>query len=105
MDSERVEHHRFVGFLPPKEFLASLELGLARADFNRGKFDEAGKKLEALVDSEEAPIDVVAEACYWLGVARFKAIGNREAAAPSWKKLVAKYPDTSWAKRVAYMFE
>lgn len=38
LDSEGFECHRTVGFLPPLEFVPSLMLGVARAEFNARRF-------------------------------------------------------------------
>lgn len=103
---DKDEYYRFSGFLPPQDFLAYLTIGLAVADCDRGKYAEAIGALERLVDQDDGiPIDALAEARYWLGRARFKQTGDRQAALPDWKVLVERYPQTSWAKRVAYLFE
>lgn len=100
------EYYRLSGFLPPQDFLAYLIIGRAVADCDRGKYAEAIDALNQLVSQGDGhPVDVLAEAWYWLGRARFKQSGDREAALPSWKVLVERYPQTSWAKRVAYLFE
>ena len=63
------------GFFPQRTFLAQLTIGLAKSAFGNGRFADAEKQFQAVVEkypnSEAAP-----EAMYWAGVSRYKASNN-----------------------------
>lgn len=72
LDSDGAERYRFEGYLPPEDFLAHLELGLAHTLFGSKKFKEAEQQFRRVAQlyskSEVAP-----EALYGAGVSRYKA--------------------------------
>ena len=74
VDPGGTERHRIEGFLPVDDFLAELTLGLGKSAFANGRFADAEKLFEAVVEKypngEAAP-----EAMYWAGVSRYKGIG------------------------------
>lgn len=106
LGGDAAERYRFEGFLPPNEFSSKLTLGLAVSESADGDFNRAAERIEGLLESEESLlVDVAAEARYLLGKMRMKASGERDAALPSWKKLIERYPSTTWARRVSYLFE
>ena len=41
MDSDGEEHHRFVGYLPPEDFIAQIILGKGKVDFDLDRFEQA----------------------------------------------------------------
>lgn len=43
-EPDGTERHRLAGYLPADDFLAQLQLGLARAAFSRGRFKEANPR-------------------------------------------------------------
>ncbi len=100
LDSHGEERYRFEGFLPADEFLAHLELGVARVDFAFGRFDQAEKRYQEIVerypDSETAP-----EALYWAGVSRYKGTHDGAALVETARQFQHRYPDSSWAKRAS----
>ena len=94
------EHHRIEGFLPADDFLAQLEIGLAKAAFSRNDFQEAERHyrhvLEKYPDSESA-----AEAMYWAGVARYKGTNDPGALKETAQSFASRYQGTSWAKKAS----
>ena len=100
LDSGGTERHRIEGFLPKKDFLAQLYLGLAQVDFHEKRFGEAEKLFEEIV-SRFPDTDAAPEAQYWAGVSRYKASGNPKdlgAIATAFQK---KYSDSTWAKKAS----
>ena len=100
LDADGVERHRIEGFLPTDDFLASLKLGLGRAAFQRGAFEEAERWFREVVEqhpqSESAP-----EALYWTGVARYKAKGDASALTDTANAFKTRYTDSVWAKKAS----
>ena len=100
VDSGGTERHRIEGFLPKKDFLSQLELGLAHIAFHEKRFGEAEKGFEEIVsrfpDSDAAP-----EAQYWAGVSRYKASGDPKALGAIRSAFQKKYADTVWAKKAS----
>ena len=98
LDEQGVERHRLEGFVPADEFLAQLELGLAKSAFQRGRFDDAERRFRQVVEqypqSEPAP-----EALYWAGVAKYKGSGDAGALGATAQAFTRSYTDSLWAKK------
>jgi TolA-binding protein len=97
-EADGTERHRYVGYLPVDDFLAQLQLGLAKVAFSRGQFAEAQQSFAAVVhkhpQSEAAP-----EAVYWTAVSSYKATGKPEFLKQGGEQLRAEYPQSDWAKK------
>jgi TolA-binding protein len=97
-ESDGTERYRFEGYMPAEDYLAHLQLGLAKAAFSRGQFGDAARAFRAVVDrypkSEVAP-----EAVYWAAASAYKSSGKPEALAQGGTELREKYPQSLWAKR------
>ena len=98
LDEEGKEHHRTVGFLSPEEFIPSLMLGVAKSNFDRGKFDKAITMLEGIL-KDYPKSDAAPEAVYVRGVALYKSTHKADPLKEAYKKLQAEYPSSEWAKR------
>jgi hypothetical protein len=100
VDPSGQERHRLEGFLPVDDFLAQLEVGLAKSAFASQRFEDADKRFQSVVerypDSEAAP-----EALYWAGVSRYKSSGNADALTETARGFRDKYRDSSWAKKAS----
>ena len=100
LDENGVERHRVEGFLPKDDFLAQLELGLARLDFEAGRFERAAGEFELVVehhpDSTPAP-----QARYWAGVARYKATGDARALKETARAIQDRWPGSEWATKAS----
>lgn len=103
-DANGVEQDRWVGYLPPEEFLPRLKLARGRVAFNAGRFDDAAEIFEE-VAREHGTSLVAPEALYWLGVARYKGEGKREGLMGAWKELWDSHKGSEWAKKVCFVFE
>ncbi len=100
LDPDGTERYRFEGFLPADDFLAQLELGLARAAFERKQFADAERLYRRVVD-EHPNSEVAPEALYWAGVSRYKATGDATALKETGLSFKKQYTNTSWAKKAS----
>jgi tetratricopeptide (TPR) repeat protein len=97
-EPDGTERHRLVGYLPADDFLAQIELGLAKAAFGRGQFDQARTAFLAI--AEKYPkTDAAPEAVYWAAVSGYKASGNPEFLKKAGEQLRDKWPNGEWAKK------
>ena len=98
MDADGVERHRLEGYLPVEDFLADLELGLAKLHFQKQQYQEAEKRYRSVYraypKSAAAP-----EACYWAGVSAYKATNKPEPLTEAAQALKEKYPESEWARK------
>jgi thioredoxin-related protein len=98
LDSDGKEHYRSVGFLQPDVFIATFELGKARYYLDLEQFAEARALLEELIERCPVP-EVLPEAIYFHGVASFKQTHDGKPLKKAYETLMAKYPQSEWAKR------
>lgn len=98
LDPSGEERHRMEGFLPAKEFIPNLELGLARVDFSRGRFDDAESRFRHIVENHP-DTNVAADALYWAGVSRYKSTDDPAALQETAAALNEKYPDSQAATK------
>jgi hypothetical protein len=98
LDSEGRERYRNEGYLPRGEFMAQLDLGIARVAFTHKKFADAEKLYNALLE-KHAATKAVPEAIYWAAVCHYKATNDHNVLGEIPAKLKAKYADTIWAKK------
>jgi thioredoxin-related protein len=98
LDADGKEHYRTVGFLQPDVFIATFELGKARYYLDREQFAEARALLEELIERCPVP-EVVPEAIFFHGVASYKHTHDAKPLKKAYETLVAKYPQSDWAKR------
>jgi len=96
-DARGSEIRRWVGWLPPRSFVAELSFCRALAEYNRGKFAEALAGFDAIVE-DERDTEIHPEAIYWQGVAGFMA-GPTDWAAlrRCWTRLTEEYPGHRFA--------
>ncbi len=98
LDSDGDEHHRFVGFLPPEDFIAQIILGKGKVEFNQDRFEQAMQCFqEVLVRYPKA--DAAPEAQYYLGVAKYKASHNPKELKLGLEVLQKDYPNSEWTKK------
>jgi hypothetical protein len=98
LDADGKEHYRSVGFLQPDVFIATFELGKARYYLDLEQFAEARAMLEKLIDRCPVP-EVVPEAVFFHGVATYKHTHDPKPLRAAYDTLMAKYPQSEWAKR------
>lgn len=91
-DGRGREVRRWVGWLPPADFVAELDFCRALAGFNHGRFAEAAAAFGALTEEAEDTA-IHPETLYWQGVAGFMA-GPKDwdALRRAWSRLAERYP-------------
>jgi Thioredoxin-like domain len=94
------ERHRLVGFLPLEDFLAHLELGLAKVTFGRDGF-VAAERAFAAVAREHPGAHAAPEAEYWAGVSRYKQDKDRQFLHAVAERLRDRYPSSEWTARAS----
>ena len=94
------ERHRIEGFLPKDDFLAQLMVGVAKSDFARGRFAEARRWYDQVLERFPGT-DAAPEAQYWAGVAEYKESGDAAALQAIAKRFTERYSDTTWAKKAS----
>ena len=100
LDPEGKERYRFEGYLPADDFLAQLELGLAKSAFAREQFGEA-EQLFREIARQYPKSDAAPEAVYWAGVSQYKVTHNPAPLAAAARELKERYPERSWAKKAS----
>jgi TolA-binding protein len=99
-DAQGNEVYRFEGYLPAEDFLAQLELGVAKAAFGRKDFTGAERQFREIVD-RLPNTTAAAEALYWAGVSRYKATGDAQALKETSAQFKQRYRDSDWAKKAS----
>jgi hypothetical protein len=88
-------HYVTVGFTPPSEFLSTLRIGRARCLMAWMRYTEAAQELE---QAAAVPNTMTAEALFWLATAYYFEKRDTTRMYETWAALVARYPDSPWAK-------
>ena len=98
LDQDGEEHHRFVGYLPPEDFIAQIILGKGKTEFDLDHFEQAIQRFqEILVQWSKA--DAAPEAQYYLGVAKYKASHDPKELKLGLEVLQRDYPNSEWTKK------
>jgi len=100
LDPDGTERYRFEGYLPPEEFLAQLQLALAKSAFAREKWKESEQRYRQIV-AGYPKTDTASEALYWAGVSKYKVGGDASALAETAREFQKKYPESVWAKKAS----
>lgn len=103
LSAEGEELDRWVGYLPPAEFLPRAKFARAQAALLAGDFAAAAETFGD-IGARHADSFVAADALYWLGVARWKAGGNFDELSAEWKRLVELYPRSEAAVKASCLF-
>ena len=98
LDGRGSELRRYVGFLPPDEFLAELRLVLGLSAMTHASFAEALRWLDGAAELFPAA-SAAPEALFWAAAAGYRLKGLAEVVR-RWDDLRARYPETTWARRV-----
>ena len=102
LDGEGVEHHRFMGYLPPDEYATQIHFAKGREAFIQGRYQVALDSYATVVDrwpkSDAAP-----ECLYWTGVCRFKLTKEEPKIAEACKEVVRRYPNHLWARKLDFV--
>ncbi len=99
-DDKGLEQYRWVGYLPPYDFLAQTALSQGHVAFKRGDFNKAQacfkKVLDGYSESEFAP-----EARYYLGVSQYKATHDPSHLKKAREDMEKLFPENSWTKKAS----
>jgi len=95
-DSTGKEMDRWVGYLPEDDFLGQMHMALARASLKRGDYKEAERRFGDVM--LRFPLTELApEACYYLGVSRYRDTGDASNLTKAYDDLRNGYPESVWA--------
>ena len=98
LEADGDEHHRFIGFLQPEDFIAQMTLGKGKLAFNLDSFDQAIQCFqEILVGYPKTDADP--EAQYYLGVSKYKASHDPKELKLGLEALQRNYPQSEWTKK------
>ena len=98
LDARLTEARRFIGYLPPDDFVAQLEVGRALVELYNKRATNAREILDGVID-RYAHTHVAPEALYWAGVAAYRAGGGLPALTEVWERIPERYPDSEWVLR------
>jgi Protein of unknown function, DUF255 len=98
LDYRLTQLRRIVGYLPPSDFIAQLQVAAGLMDLFHGLAADAYNSFDRAVrdhpESGAAP-----EAMYWAGVAAYRVGGGVSALTARWESLAARYPSSEWTRR------
>jgi len=100
LDSDGVERHRVEGFLPVDDFLAQLELGLAKLAFQGASYGEARNRFRSVCEAH-ARSGAAPEACYWAGVSAYKESNDPAPLKATAQMLQKSYPESEWTRKAS----
>ncbi len=96
LDHREQEVRRFLGYQPPRDFLAELQVALGKVELLRRCNAEAHERFRAVADLEP-PAPVSAEALYWAGVAGYyRDKADLDYLRRYWKELGRRFPESRW---------
>ncbi|BCM91033.1 hypothetical protein IAD21_02897 [Abditibacteriota bacterium] len=95
-------HRKWMGFLPPKEFLGEVALARVAYAMARQSFDEAHRLAQEATQWTEGDELRHSESLYWQAVSAYKASENQDLLIAGWKDLLARFPNSEWAKKVDF---
>ena len=98
LDRRGTQHYQSPGFLPLAQFLALLQIGLARSLLAWGQYDAAAVHLTNVADNPASKL--ADEALYWLGTAYYLRERRRSALMRAWRRLREEYPSSIWTLRI-----
>ena len=100
LDHEGKERFRTEGYLPREEFVAQLEMGLARVAFVHKQWAEAEKHYTAVV-RDHASSKSVPEAMYWGVVTYYSKTKDHKVLGRVSQELAQKYPESIWTEKAS----
>ena len=105
LDGDGTEHYREIGYLPPDDFLAHMNLALGHAALEERDYPAAEGHFQTVIERYDGS-ELVPEALYFLGVCKSRIKGgtavDRKAV---WKRLMDGHPKSDWAKKASFAFE
>lgn len=96
LDPRGEELRRFLGYQPPRDFIAELRVGLAKVRMLHRDLAGAYDEFRAVADLDP-PAPVTPEALYWAGVAAYRRDGKPlEFLREYWAELRVRFPESRW---------
>ena len=103
-DNTGLEIYRWEGYLPEDDFLGQLNMALGRVALNKKAYKDAERRFDEVVI--KYPLTALApEACYYLGVARYRATGDVAALTRAYHDIREAYPESVWAIKASVWSE
>ncbi len=99
-DADGNELERWVGYLPPEDFMAQIELCEGLASFRMDKYHDAEMSFEKVI-TKKPDAEVAPEARYFLGVAHYKESGDASYLKEACAAMKSLYPGDNWTKRAS----
>jgi hypothetical protein len=96
LDPRGQEMRRWIGYLPPRDFLAEIRLALGKIALMARRFDDAHAHFRAVADLEP-PAPVSDEGAYWAPIALYRRDGrDLEFLHEAWAGLRDRFPGSRW---------
>ncbi|OLE66407.1 MAG: hypothetical protein AUG03_00135 [Acidobacteria bacterium 13_1_20CM_2_68_14] len=100
LDPDGAERHRVEGYLPVDDFLAQLDLSLAKVAFQKGAFGEAERRFRTVCEAH-GKSGAAPEGCYWAGVSAYKATNDPAPLKATAQQLKKNYPESEWTRKAS----
>lgn len=101
LDHNGYEMYRWDGFLPPSEYMARFECGVAMAYLRSKRYDEA-EKCYVDVLRRFSTSYAAAEAQYYLGVVRYRRDPQSDELLTQWAELRSRYPSSEYRVKQSF---
>lgn len=99
-DSSGKETFRWVGYLPEDDFLGQLNMALAMSALKKGEYKDAERHFDEVMI--KYPLTELApEACYYIGVCRYRDTGDASWLSRTYENMKEAYPDSPWTMKAS----
>ncbi len=95
------EMYRWDGFLPPDEYIARFECGIAMAYLRSKRYDEA-ERVYMDVLTRFSTTYAAPEAQYYLGVVRYRRDPDSDELGTQWANLRSRYPASEYRVKQSF---
>jgi uncharacterized protein YyaL (SSP411 family) len=102
-DADGIEHRRAQGYHDAQRLLAEMALSRLKDAIDRRDFPTAQERAPEALERAKGDLQREPEAIYWSAVAAYKASDDPQNLLGGWNRLLDEFPDTEWAKRVAFI--
>jgi hypothetical protein len=99
-DATGAEQDRWVGYLPPEEFLPRAKFAHARLAMSAQAWGKAAGVLDEITSLHKNSF-VAADALYWLGVTTWKLSRNFDDLSGAWTRAMEEYPNSEAATKAS----
>lgn len=94
------ELERWVGYLPPEDFISQVHLSEGLAAFHRNNFPQAEHAFEWIIDNNPDS-EIAPKARYYMGVTLYKETGDPAHLTRTWEAMSKRYPGHFWTKKAS----